>query len=285
MILTTEQQKQIEFAKTYEEKTGSFPKAELWVMRNVAFELDNDEKVYFPYPRKQITAAFGNYPNFRKACGAPVIIRSDNDPDAVSHPNGKTVKTVKIDELLFQNDNDEIHRECLQCHEVYPFTKEFFLTDHGGSRLGKECKFCKSCFFCGKPIPARNKYCNAACQNSQQAQEKVLDFLEGKYDGKNMQFKTGGWIKEYLLNYYDRKCVSCGTGEVWNGQPLVLEVEHIDGNHENNTIGNLTILCRNCHSQTATYGNKNKGNGRAWRRDKYTAKQREAQQIDVTKAA
>jgi hypothetical protein len=268
MSLTTEQQKQIEFAKTYKETTGSFPLAELWVKRNVAFELDNGEEVYFPYARKAITAAFGNYPNFRKACGAPVIKRSANDPDAVSHPNGKT---VKIDKLLFQNDNDEIHRECINCHESYPFTKEFFLTDHAPDRLGKECRFCKNCLFCEKPIPARNKYCNAACQNALQAKERVLDFLEGAHDGKNMQFKTGSWIKEFLLNYYDRKCVSCGTGEIWNGEPLVLEVDHSDGDHENNTIGNLTILCRNCHSQTATYGNKNKGNGRAWRMERRAA--------------
>ena len=41
MKLTTEQQKEaIEFAKTYKEKTGSFPKAEHWVMKNVAFEID-----------------------------------------------------------------------------------------------------------------------------------------------------------------------------------------------------------------------------------------------------
>ena len=43
MKLTTEQQKQIEFAKTYKEKTGSFPKSMQWNMRDVAFELDNGE--------------------------------------------------------------------------------------------------------------------------------------------------------------------------------------------------------------------------------------------------
>ena len=80
MKLTTEQQKQIEFAKTYKEKTGSFPKSMQWNMRDVAFELDNGEKVYFPYPRKQITAAFGNYNHFRTACGEPIIKWDSNDP-------------------------------------------------------------------------------------------------------------------------------------------------------------------------------------------------------------
>lgn len=80
MILTTEQQKQIEFAKTYEEKTGSFPKAELWVMRNIAFELDNGEEVYFPFSWHQITETWVSYNNFRKACGAPILRHNSIEP-------------------------------------------------------------------------------------------------------------------------------------------------------------------------------------------------------------
>ena len=53
------------------------------------------------------------------------------------------------------------------------------------------------------------------------------------------------------------------------GKSIVLELEHIDGNSDNNTEENLTILCPNCHSQTLTYKNRNKGNGRHNRRMRY----------------
>lgn len=40
---------------------------------------------------------------------------------------------------------------------------------------------------------------------------------------------------------------ACGIVE-WNGEPAPLELDHVDGNHENNRIENLMILCANCHA-------------------------------------
>lgn len=51
-------------------------------------------------------------------------------------------------------------------------------------------------------------------------------------------------------------CELCGQSNVWNGQHLVLQLDHINGNHYDNRFENLRILCPNCHSQTETFGNK-----------------------------
>ena len=48
----------------------------------------------------------------------------------------------------------------------------------------------------------------------------------------------------------------CGQGAMWNGKPLTLQVDHIDGNHANNDQNNLRWLCPNCHTQTPTWGTK-----------------------------
>lgn len=45
---------------------------------------------------------------------------------------------------------------------------------------------------------------------------------------------------------------------VWNGKPLMLQLDHIDGNHQNHVISNLRFICPNCHSQTETFSGKNK---------------------------
>ena len=57
-------------------------------------------------------------------------------------------------------------------------------------------------------------------------------------------------IKEY-------KCECCGLNE-WLGEPIPLELDHIDGDHYNNILENLKILCPNCHAKTPTYRGKNK---------------------------
>lgn len=56
----------------------------------------------------------------------------------------------------------------------------------------------------------------------------------------------------------ERKCESCNN-YIWKGVDIPLEVHHIDGNHYNNDITNLQLLCPNCHSLTDNFrGKRNK---------------------------
>ena len=60
-------------------------------------------------------------------------------------------------------------------------------------------------------------------------------------------------IQENILEY---KCAICGLIE-WQNHPLVLQLDHINGNNTDNRLENLRLLCPNCHSQTDTYTGKN----------------------------
>jgi len=55
----------------------------------------------------------------------------------------------------------------------------------------------------------------------------------------------------------EHKCEICNITE-WMGQKVPLELDHIDGNHYNNDLKNLRIICPNCHSLTPTNSGKNK---------------------------
>ena len=50
----------------------------------------------------------------------------------------------------------------------------------------------------------------------------------------------------------ENKCERCGITE-WFGGELPLELHHLDGNHYNNRLENLVILCSNCHAQLHGY--------------------------------
>jgi hypothetical protein len=56
---------------------------------------------------------------------------------------------------------------------------------------------------------------------------------------------------------FEHKCCGCSLIE-WLGNPIPLELHHKDGDHYNNEIDNLELLCPNCHALTDNYRGKNK---------------------------
>ena len=52
--------------------------------------------------------------------------------------------------------------------------------------------------------------------------------------------------------FFEHKCYKCKNSK-WNNKDIPLELEHKDGDHSNNNLNNLTLLCPNCHAQTPTY--------------------------------
>lgn len=61
-------------------------------------------------------------------------------------------------------------------------------------------------------------------------------------------------INEEKLEY---KCALCGI-DSWLGNPLSLQLDHINGVNNDHRLCNLRFLCPNCHSQTETYAGRNK---------------------------
>jgi hypothetical protein len=58
------------------------------------------------------------------------------------------------------------------------------------------------------------------------------------------------------------RCEGCDNVGEWQGAPLTLHVDHIDGDYRDCRAQNLRFLCPNCHAQTATYAGRNKNRGR-----------------------
>jgi transposase-like protein len=52
------------------------------------------------------------------------------------------------------------------------------------------------------------------------------------------------------------RCRQCGI-DTWQGGPLTLHLDHVNGDRCDHRIENLRLLCPNCHSQTPTYCGRN----------------------------
>ena len=126
------------------------------------------------------------------------------------------------------------------------------------------------CKFCGEETPKGRKFCCAECLNSflkkkseEKYKEDVAGWKSGLDNGMRGATALKHFIRRYLFEKYQGKCARCGWHEINPTTGLCpLQVEHIDGNHENNVESNLTLLCPNCHSLTPTYKSLNKGKGR-----------------------
>jgi hypothetical protein len=52
------------------------------------------------------------------------------------------------------------------------------------------------------------------------------------------------------------ECAVCRIGPAWRGQPLILTIDHVNGDYRDNRRQNLRFLCPSCHSQTSTWCRK-----------------------------
>jgi hypothetical protein len=60
-------------------------------------------------------------------------------------------------------------------------------------------------------------------------------------------------LKAYLIHKNGEVCQICKQLPIHARRFLRLQIDHIDGNSDNNLPENLRLLCPNCHTQTHTY--------------------------------
>ena len=80
------------------------------------------------------------------------------------------------------------------------------------------------------------------------------DYLSNKFFITSYKLKLR-LIREGLIKL---KCSGCGRTK-WLNKPIPLNMDHVDGNHYNNSLDNLRLLCPNCHALTPNFAGKNKG--------------------------
>jgi len=95
------------------------------------------------------------------------------------------------------------------------------------------------------------KKANPSRYKAIQKGQRIEFFMSKDFDELSPEYKRFRIIHEQ--NY---KCHRCKLSE-WQGEKLTLEIEHVDGNHQNNVKENLIALCPNCHSLTSTWRGRN----------------------------
>lgn len=152
--------------------------------------------------------------------------------------------------------------ECSQTNIMF-YLKKFQLKTkcHGPGRKSKVRKT-SCCKHCGGSFVGRGKkFCSQKCMGEFRIHQNFQLIESGETNFGDRVYKR------YLINKFGDKCMKCGWGEKNPTTDKVpTELNHIDGNPENNLLSNLEIVCPNCHSLTPNYRALNTGNGRKNRR-------------------
>jgi len=116
--------------------------------------------------------------------------------------------------------------------------------------IDKRCANCNISFKTKKST--YGKFCSIKCNNDYKFKTiSIPKVLAGEGNVRN--------IKKYLKSLRN-ECWICGQKTLWNGKELKLQLDHIDGNSDNNLPNNIRLVCPNCHSQTETFSSKGFGN-------------------------
>jgi len=111
-------------------------------------------------------------------------------------------------------------------------------------------------------------YCSNKCQSDYQFRTITIPkILLGEVSWRTT-------LKRFLIHRDGEICVDCQNDGTWQGKPLSLQVDHINGDSDNNLPENLRLLCPNCHSQTPTWTGRRKKNSK---RSQYMAEYRKQQ--------
>ena len=129
------------------------------------------------------------------------------------------------------------------------------------SRAGEA--FGAPCLDCGAKVSTKKSVRCAECYIKQKWNEKKGLATSGMLSHRS--------VKGFLIYLHGAACMECGWDKINHHTGTVpIELEHCDGDSENNKLNNLKLLCPNCHSLTATYKGANRGKGRATRRARYS---------------
>jgi len=149
---------------------------------------------------------------------------------------------------------------CKKCNiEFYSYSKwgekQYCSRKCANSRnFSDESKLKKSLANKGK------KYGPRGGLTEEQFQNKIIKYKETvRVKLLTCDFDSLGLDRKRLRVFEEQKkcCNKCKISS-WIGKPIILELEHKDGNNKNNSRNNLEGLCPNCHSLTDTWRGRNK---------------------------
>lgn len=103
-----------------------------------------------------------------------------------------------------------------------------------------------------KPSPKTDAFYEAMRERRGRATNQWTNFDWETVSFDDLSFRRK---RRLLFEKSNFACSLCGFNKVRDCGGIILEIDHIDGDHTNNTLDNLRVLCPNCHALTHNFRN------------------------------
>lgn len=192
---------------------------------------------------------------------------------------GLRLRDFPFFEILYNEDP----KLCLKCNNKIPYSRRENIycssscsasvnnkkrvreTKIKEKKVKDKIKICKHC-----GMEHKEKYLAVKCFQRVKFINKIRMWCLGEDIADGKIIKKPVVIKRIVTIMNGYRCERCGISDSYNNKPLILHLEHIDGDATNNKKDNVCLLCPNCHALTPTFGSKNRGKGkREWRKKRY----------------
>jgi hypothetical protein len=143
-----------------------------------------------------------------------------------------------------------IYSNCLDCNKEISFRKNqlrircrqcYLIFLKKETHVSLQCSYCNTEILKKKSVLANSRhqkyFCNRLCKEKAQSLSGNCKEIRPNHYG----LSNG---KELCGRLVEEKGICCGCNE---NKKFLLQVHHIDGNREHNTLDNLEVVCSNCH--------------------------------------
>ena len=154
---------------------------------------------------------------------------------------------------------------CPKCHNQHKKLGKFCSRSCANSRnFSAEAKKKKSIANIKSWEIHKEKRIHAAISRAKKLREKNQTNSHERTLSKYEKLMDRDWdslgydYKRWIVIYQQNNCCNRCKLNSWLNKPLILEIDHTDGDRYNNSRHNLEGLCPNCHSLTDTWRGKHR---------------------------
>lgn len=142
------------------------------------------------------------------------------------------------------------------------------------------CEYCKHSWKTKKSLENHKSFCknNPNKIFTREKSDAFFEAMKARRGRVTNQWSSVNWDeipfaelglrkkRERLLKESNYSCIQCGFNKTRVCGGSILEIDHIDGDHTNNSKENLRVLCPNCHALTSNFRNWGRTNKKTSKR-------------------